>query len=198
MSDTNLSNLGKSIQSGRSARIFKVTNHPTDPQLRNLLKKIVGRNVDVIETSIRRTDNEIPNVKISYIVISKTKQVPFLNNDDYKDITHGILMLIELENYALVLSSKVSVSAEDLTEYYTKIDYNSLISAKLSGVVNLQKIRTKAMINTFDGCHNRTFEGENLQTNLGSLSNNRQILTSASLRKGRSRTSVQFNLSKLT
>lgn len=198
MSETNLTALGKSIQSGRSARIFKTIIKPTDNQLRNLLKKIVGKNVDIIETSIRRTDDEVPDVEVSYIVISKTRQVPFLKNESYKDKVHGILMLIELEDYALVLSSKVPVSSEDLAEHYIKLDYESLINAKLSGAVNLQKIRTKAMLNTFDGCHNKTFEGENLQTNLGSLSNHRQILTSASMRKGRSRASIQFNLAKLT
>lgn len=198
MSRTNLSSLGKSIQSGRSARFFKVSNKPSDTQLRKLLKTIIGKKVDIVEISIRRTVDDAPDVKISYVVISKEKQVPFLKNSKYKDTTHGLLMLIELDNYALILTSKISVSSEDLSGYYSKLDYNTLVGAQLSGQVNLQKIRTKSMLNTFDGCHNRTFEGENLQTNLGSMSNNRQILTSASLRKGRHRTSVQFNLSKLT
>ena len=154
-----------------------------------------GRNSEIKEKVVRLT---VDPVNVSYVVFARTTQVQFLKDDDFKDINHGFLLMIESGDHLFCFYSKANLPIEELEKKYQRAEHRSLVSARLVGSINLQKIRTKAMINTFDGCHNRTFEGQNLQSRLGSRVNHRQILTSTSVRKGKRRSSIHFSLGKIT
>ncbi len=193
-----LSGLAKAFRATSSARIFKRVGKVSKEYIGIVLSKAAGQGVEVKEKVIRLVLDEYPQIKISYVVFARQTKVPFLIEQDLKDINHGFLLLLEVGKNLFCFYSKAQVPLEEIEKKYLKSDSQSLANARLSGRVNLQKIRTKAMINTFDGCHNRTFEGQNLQGRLGSRVNHRQIVTSTSVRKGSRRSSVHFSLSKIT
>ncbi len=187
--------VAKCIRATSSARIFCRRGEVEDSYIGIILNDAAGRNSAIIERKIRLT---VDSVKISYVVFARTSEVSFLQGSSFKDTNHGFFLMMEVGVYLFCFYSKAKMPIEKIESKYRRLDYESLINARIAGSVNLQKIRTKAMINTFDGCHNRTFEGQNLQSRLGSRANHRQILTSTNVRRGRRRSSVHFSLAKIT
>lgn len=190
-----LPGLASAIRATSSARIFRRIEETSDDFVGTLLNLAAGRNSEIKERLVRL---DVDSIKVSYVVFAKTTQVSFLKAQEFKDINHGFLLMLEYGELLFCFYSKANLPIEEIELKFRKIEYQSLVGARMAGSINLQKIRTKAMINTFDGCHNRTFEGQNLQSRLGSRVNHRQILTSTSVRKGRRRSSVHFSLSKIT
>src|SRR5690606_20312728 len=100
----------------KSSRLFRKVKDSSDDFIKAVLNKASGKTANILEEAIRVRPNKSEDLKLSYVIFSRERSVPFLDGHDHKDLNHGFLLFVEIGDFAFTFHSKATLAADLLTK----------------------------------------------------------------------------------
>ncbi|WP_218118655.1 hypothetical protein [Billgrantia gudaonensis] len=116
-------------------------------------------------------------------VFPSTRPVYFLD-DDFKDIVHAFILVIEVDNYIAILKKSCANISDTLEKYFTLIGNKEFSSSFSDEDVEFQKMALRNMTISDRAMRTRSYEAANLKGLLSTHSAGRSIPFYFKLRQG--------------
>ncbi|NUG66164.1 hypothetical protein HUN37_22440, partial [Acinetobacter bereziniae] len=172
----------------RNIQLYKVNNSLNDSIISDILNEAISNQeqnsnfiIDVYR-DIKTTEINI-EYKLTIKVFPTIRRVYFLNGDDFEDRIHAFIILIELNDYLVVLSKSCSNFSQILKNRFELVQTQDL--SKLFGDnVEFQKLTLRNMTVSDKAVRNRSYEASNLRGALSTHAAGRSIPSHIKVRDG--------------
>lgn len=158
----------------KNVLFFKSNVSPNDIVIHEILKLATDNkedNTQFIIDKFRTKEQTQTNIDytLSIKVFSTVRPVHFLDDDNYEDRIYAYIILIEIDDYLVLLSKSCATYLQFVKESFQLIDVSEL--SKLVGKnADFQKISLRNMTVSEKAIRNRSFEASDLEGSFSSHS----------------------------
>lgn len=172
----------------KNVQFYKINNDLDDDIISNILNDASSNqeiNSEAIIDVYRDVKVTVENIEyqITIKVFPTVKRVFFLNDDSIEDRIYAFIVLIELNDYLVVLSKSCSNFSQILKDKFELIQTQDL-SKLLGKNVEFQKMSLRNMTVSDKAVRNRSFEASNLKGTLPTHAVGRSIPSHIKVRDG--------------
>lgn len=181
-----------------SARFFKITKKITRSKIKCVTDAAAGPKAEILhEGHLRKIPDELEG-RYSFSVFKKHAKVLFLPEQNLKEVFYGFFVGIELGDYFVTFSSRAVGTDDEVGLFAEPVNVADILVPVTDSGSDLRKIRANSFSSGTTGCHSKTFEGANLQSALGTLSNGRHMLRNVSAKRKGKVHSLNIDLRKIS